>query len=237
MGDVAAARTALAIPAAAIAQPMPAVVSPLQMLEGPSPLTPAQGDFESARQAQAQVFVDAWIHRGGQAPRGALSNLENALIDEDLARSAFYQQQLNNPDLTAEGRAMLLWDKAKWLALKHRAASDLYGQPLVANWTAELPAIRQQTHDTFEDLTDALLDRIESLPTEQQQTARLALYRQLLIWARAGIYPDADQVFLANGLNDAASQWSEAVGWLPVAAIHSGDVTFSLEPALPAESN
>ena len=96
--------------------------------------------------------------------RGALTNLENALIDEDLARSAFYEQQLSDPDLTARGPSHGPVGQGHMAGAENRAASGLYGQPLVANWMADLPAIRQETHDAFEDLTAALLDLIETLP-------------------------------------------------------------------------
>jgi hypothetical protein len=184
------------------------------------------------RKAEAQAFVDSWIANGGQTSRGQIRALEATLIDEDLRRTSFYQQQLADEALGVHQRALVLWDQAQWLIIKNRIASGLMGISLVPNWEAERPAIRQNLHDAFVELQKTLADSITLLPTQQQPEAQIDLYRNALIWARIGLYPDADQIFLGNAMNDAIAQWSDATGVVPVATIgEDGRVTFGLEPA------
>lgn len=153
--------------------------------------------------------------------------LAGALIDEDLARAIFYDQRLRDPALAAGDRAALLWDRIHWLLIKYRAASGLYGAPLVEGWAAEQPAIRQALHDAFLDLTTTLRQLISDLPAEEQAPATHALYRRLLIWARLGLYPDADFAFLANALTDAAQQWPDPPILLPRATTGRAPLRFT----------
>ncbi len=184
------------------------------------------------RKAEAQAFVDSWIESGGQTSRGQVLALEAALIDEDIRRTAFYQQQLADEALGVHQRALVLWDQVQWLIIKYRVANGLMGISLVPNWEAERPAIRQNLHDAFVELQKTLTDANTLLPTQQQPEAQVILYRHALIWARTGLYPDADQIFLGNALNDAIAQWEDATGIVPVAIIdEDGRVTFSLAPA------
>lgn len=219
MGDVDTARTVQALPVSSHMQTATTAPNPLAFLEGDVLYPDDVQQFSAARKAAAQAYVDAWIARGGQAARGDLLALEAALLDEDIGRTGFYAQQLQNPDLDSQQRARILWDKIQWLAIKYRAATGLYGEDLVPNWTAERPAIRQELHDTFLELSNVLLALIETLPPEQQEEARINLYRSVLIWARTGLYPDADQVLLANLMNDASAQWQGASGIVPFATI------------------
>ncbi len=227
LGDNAAARTARALPADAPAAPPPSLPDPLTHLTGPLAYNDEVTRFQAARIQQAQAYVDAWIARAGQIGRGEAQMLAGALIDEDLARAIFYDQRLRDPALAAGDRAALLWDRIHWLLIKYRAASGLYGAPLVEGWAAEQPAIRQALHDAFLDLTTTLRQLISDLPAEEQAPATHALYRRLLIWARLGLYPDADFAFLANALNDAAQQWPDPPILLPRATTGRAPLRFT----------
>lgn len=229
LGDDAAARATRALPADTPATGQPPPPDPLASLLNPPSYNAEVARFQAARLQQAQAFVDAWLARDGEVSRGQLQLLEGALIDEDLARAVYYEQRLNDPNLSLEGRAALLWDRIKWLIIKYRAASGLYGTDIVPAWGAEQPAIRQSLHDAFVEFTAVLLDTVDLSPAEEQAVARYQLYRNVMMWARLGFYPDADIVFLANALNDALAGWENAAGILPLAAIDSdNDVRFYL---------
>ena len=207
----------------------------------PDPLAPLRNELGyppdmaqdvAKRKAEAQAFVDSWIANGGQTSRGQTRALEAALIDEDIRRTAFYQQQLSDEALGVHQRALVLWDQMQWLIIKNRIATGLMGLSLVPNWEAERPAIRQNLHDASAELQKTLADSITLLPTQQQAEAQVSLYRYALIWARTGLFPDADQIFLGNALNDAVGQWIDATGVVPVVIIsEDGNVTFGLAPA------
>lgn len=225
LGDADAARAARALPADADAEPFAPTLDPLAQIQavGPPAFLQAVTDATVRRQAAAQAFVSSWAERKGQVAPGALSQLEQALLDEDLLRSAYYSARLQDVTLSPLERARVQWDQAQWLTIKHRAASDLYGATLVANWKAELPAIRQTTHDAFVQAEELLRKHVETLPAEQQVEATYNLYRQALTWGLLGLNPDADLVFLANAMNDALLQWQNASGLATIASIGDGD--------------
>ncbi len=238
LGDANAARAARALPADAPAEAFTPSLDPLAQIQavGPPAFPPAVADSTARRRAAAQAFVTSWAERKGEVAPGVLSQLESALLDEDLLRSAYYQTQLQDVSSSPLERARVQWDQASWLAMKHRAASDLYGATLVANWKAELPAIRQATHDAFSQAEELLRKHIETLAPDQQAEATYNLYREALMWGLLGLYPDPDLVFLANAMNDALLQWQNASGLLTVASIGPGDeVHFKLIDASQSE--
>ena len=206
--------------------------------KSPDPLAPLNNELGypddlardvSRRKAEAQAFVDSWIASDGQVSRGQVLSLEAALLDEDIRRNAFYQQQLTDEALGIQQRALVLWDKAQWLIIKRRIADGLMGISVVPNWEAERPAIIQNLHDVFADLHPALTESITLMLSQQQSEANINLFRDILIWSRVGLYPDADEVFLGNALNDEIAQWPEATGIFPVDSVNeAGHVTFGL---------
>ena len=230
MGDINAAS---AVEALAIGDAGPRAdrpVNPFDILAEPIPYPEDVGQFVQQRKVQAQAFVDSWIANNGQTSRGQARALENALIDEDLRRAAYYQQALSDEALPVKQRAAILWDQIQWLSIKLRVASGFYGLELVPNWQAERPAIRQALHDAFLSLEQTLTEYIGGLPEQDQPGARANLYRQLLIWARTGLYPDADQQALGAAMNEAIGQGEAAPGVVPIATVEEeGSVVIRLQ--------
>lgn len=171
--------------------------------------------FHDARVRAAQDFVDAWISAQGHVPAGQVQALAAALLDEDIARRAYFERYLAEESLSDEMRLALLWQQAQWLARKHQVAAGLLGQPLIANWQAELPAIRQRTHDSFARLVEEMLAYTGSLPAEEQTSARAAVARQALIWGRLGLYPDADLGVYVDSLQQSMADLAPEAGLWP----------------------
>ncbi len=228
--DIDQAQTTRALPADLTALPTPhTTVDLLATLENPLTYSDQVLAFQAARVMQAQAYVDTWIEREGSTSATQTAALATALIDEDLVRAAYYEQMLGNESLPSSLRAQVLWDKIQWLAIKHQAAKGLYGVDLAPNWVAEKPAIRQTLHDAFIELSELLVLQNQTLPPEQQAEALTQVYSTLLVWSRIGLYPDADQVFLANALNDTLDQWSDAFGIFPQTIIgEDGEVKFDV---------
>lgn len=181
-------------------------VDPLNWLQLALPADDDVQRFHAARVAEAQRYVDSWIADQGTVSRSQIQALAGALLDEDIARRVYYERYLGQEALGDDRRLALLWDQVQWLVLKHEVASQLSGQRLVPSWEAELPAIRQTLHDAFGELIATMLRRIDTLPADEQPAAQAIVYRQALMWATLGLYPDADTVFLANALSEAISQ-------------------------------
>lgn len=219
LGDVKQGRTIAALPMAASAtltQTQTVVPQPLQWLTSAPPPDEDVERFHAARIGAAQRFVDAWIANQGEVSRSQYQSLADALLDEDITRHVYYQRFLGTDTLSEDLLRAVLWDQVQWLVLKHRVASQLYGRSLVSKWEGELPAIRQETHQAFADFIDALLQYSETLPADEQAAAKTSIYRQALLWARLGLYPDADTIFLANALNDNRRQLAHSTILTPV---------------------
>lgn len=237
MGDPVAARLTRSLPADRPAQPFTPLPDPLDALQeaGPLPYPDTLTRALAARQAAAEAFLAAWNERGAQVAPGALAALGDALINEDLLRSAYYTARLGDGSLSPFEQARTAWDQAQWLAFKHRAAADGYGVTLVTNWKAELPAIRTLTREAFAQTLTLTRAYVQTLPAAQRGPAMYHLYAHGLIWARLGLYPDADTVFLANALNDALVAWQGVAGPLTVAVIgQDNTVRFQLLETKPA---
>ncbi len=237
MGDAVTARTTRSLPADQPGQPFTPLPDPLLTLweAGPLPYPDTLTRAIAARQTTAEAFIATWNERGAQVAPGSLAALGEALINEDLLRRAYYTDRLGNNSLSPLEQARTAWDQAQWLALKHRAAADRYGVTLVPNWKAELPAIRTLTREAFAQTLTLTQDYVQTLPAAQRGPALYHAYAHGLIWARLGLYPDADLVFLANAFNDALVAWQEVGGPLTVAVIGQDNIVrFHLMDTKPA---
>jgi len=221
LGDVNQSRAIAALPLTA-SQPLTQVLTatfPQQWLTLSPPPDEDVTRFHATRIAEAQRFVDNWIANNGEVSRSQYQALAGALLDEDITRRVYYERYLGMEELSEDLRLAVLWDRVQWLVLKHRVASRLYGSSLVPNWESELPAIRQETHNAFADLIDQMIKETENLPQNEQAVTQLTIYRKALLWAQLGLYPDADQVFLANALNDSHRQLASPTALTPTITI------------------
>ncbi len=191
--------------------------------------------LQKERWQAAQAYVADWEQRGGVASAAAARNLENKLIDEDLGRRGYYEEQLAREDLDNALRARILFDEVTWLAIKYRAASGLYGDSLAPNWQAERPAIRATLNEAIAALNAALADAIAQLPADQQEAGAIARDRMMLSWAAIGLYADADLDALTAALNQDVSASGEA-GVYPRASVQKGRIRLQLfykQPSAP----
>ncbi len=231
LGDVTAARRVRALPVEALAQQGTPSLDPLQEIQklGPPDYPATIVNAEAARRAQAQAFSEGWLGREGEVAKGQTQALERALMDEDLVRSAFYDQKLADVTLAPLDRARVQWDQIQWLIVKNRVADDLFGVSLVPAWSSDRAGIRQSLKDAYGRMSDLMNQYMQTLGAEQQGQASFNYYRRILQAARIGLYPDADLVFLANAMNDALLRWQQAGNLVPIAVIDKdGSVHFKL---------
>ena len=230
MNDVDAARAARAMPVERSAPMSAQTPDPLAILlaKDPPPYPDRVQRALDRREAQALAYVQSWADRGGQVAAGDRLALENALLDEDLLRSIYYTDQIGDATLDIGVRGLLAWDRIRWLIIKRRVAEGLYGDVISPRWAETSDAIRQEAYAAFVGFRDPLLLFIDSLPEEQRQPATYNLARNALMWARIGLYPDANQVDLANSLNEALAAWTNARGLQVQAVVEDDRVRFEL---------
>ncbi len=238
LGDIARGQAISAIPVLDYA-PASLPTFPLApILQKPLVYPEAIAKLQKERQDAAQFYVDDWGQRGGAASAAAARNLENSLIDEDLGRQVYYREQLAREEMNGDDRARITFDEVQWLAIKYRAASGLYGVPLVANWTAERPAIGIALRDAIVALHNEMNAYVATLPEDQQPAGRVAMDRLIMGWAVTGIYVGANLDVIADGLNQDVAVW-DATGVFPRAEVRGDGIHIELfyKAPPPAENN
>jgi hypothetical protein len=143
----------------------------------------------AARQNAAADMAARWLS-APEGGRDALAKtLGQALLAEDAARSEFYQTA---DKLSLADRLALLHDKLAWLGIKYRVAQRGYGVSLVPEWEAQVADIAAALSSTYTELINGYGQQLDTLdPTEAVQ-ARVELLRQGVLWARLGLFPDAN---------------------------------------------
>ena len=227
LGDVARGQAVSAIPVLDYAITLPPAFPLDPILQKPLAYPEAINNLQLERQQAAQFYVDDWSQRGGEASAGAARNLENSLIDEDLGRQVYYQDQYAREDLSGDDRARVIFDQVEWLAIKYRAASGLYGTPLVANWTAERPAIGATLRDAIVALHNQMNAYVATLPEEQQPAGRVAMDRLIMGWAVTGLYVDANLDVITDAMNQDIAAWN-VTGVFPQAEVRGDRVYIQL---------
>jgi hypothetical protein len=186
------------------------VVEPMLLaLRGSSSLPPEVAVAVAARQQAAAALAARWLAEP-EPERAALATaLGDALQAEDAARMAAYARL---GDLAPADRLALLHDRAHWLTIKHRAARGAYGTSLVPVWEGDATAIAQELAATYTELINGYGRQVDTLPAEQQETARVELLRMGLLWSRLGLFPGDAENVLAEQLTDALGQLRTQMG-------------------------
>ena len=153
------------------------------------------------REAAAQAYVEDWSRGGGEAGAGATRTLENALIDEDLGRTVFYDNILAREDIPPNERLQVLFDRVQWRAIRYRAASRLYGASITPSWEAQRLDMGVALRDAIWDLHNQSTVWVASLAEANQPEARVAVDRLVVSWAAIGLYVGANQEVLVEALN------------------------------------
>ena len=237
LGDIGRGQAVSAIPVLdyVAAPPLAFPLDPI--LQKPLAYPEAINNLQSERQQAARFYVDDWNQRGGGASAGAIRSLENRLIDEDLGRQVYYQNEYAREDLSGDDRARVIFDQVEWLAIKYRAASGLYGTPLVSNWTAERPAIGVALRDAIVALHNQMNAYVATLPAEQQPAGRVAMDRLIMGWTVIGLYVGANLDVITDALNQDVAAWN-ATGVFPRAEVRGDRVHIELfYKAPPPEEN
>jgi hypothetical protein len=199
------------------------------------PLTYPEGiiTLQQERRQAAQSYVDDWSQRGGQAAAGAAKLLEAALVNEDLGREVYYQNQFAREDLAGDDRARVIFDQVEWLAIKYRAANGLYGAPLVAEWRQNRTDIGIALRDSIVALHNAMNEYAASLPEDSAPAGKVAMDRLIMGWTVIGLYAGANLNVVTDALNQDIAAW-DAGGVFPRAQVRGGRIEIELfykEPA------
>lgn len=158
-----------------------------------SDILPQDSQVEAARLqrlAAAQRLHEEVLAR---APRrahewdaDAMHALRDALLEEDRARQAYYDQ----PITRLSDRARLAWQREQitWLALKYRLARGAFGVSLVPEWEKERSTIAQALSAAWEAYLQLAYAQAAQLPGLERAPAQLDVLLSELFIVRWGWY-------------------------------------------------
>jgi hypothetical protein len=227
LGDVARGQAISAIPVLDYGVTPPHAFPLDPILQQPLAYPEAINNLQKERQQAAQFYVDDWSQRGGVASAGAARALENSLIDEDLGRQVYYRDQYAREDLEGDARARVIFDQVEWLAIKYRAASGLYGAPLVPQWQESRSDIGIDLRNSIVALHNEMNAYTATLPEDQQPAGKVAMDRLIMGWTVIGLYVGANLDVITDGLNQNIADWN-VTGVFPRAEVRGGRIHIEL---------
>ncbi len=167
---------------------------------------PASSQVDAAKQhrfAAAQQLADDLkdAKPGAVWPSDSLAQLADALLAEDEARQAYYDQQLTTQDPAIQ---IALWnDQVHWLALKNRIARGAFSQDLVPEWSKNKSAIADAWHQAWEHYFRLAEAQAGATKSQDPNLATEFVLRQELMVIRWGwsVASEEDVRNLLDGVN------------------------------------
>jgi hypothetical protein len=198
----------------------PAISAPVQVRQpfnptlGQLPASEEINRYTQTRTAAAQQLADDLTNNppktSSRWPQDSVSQLRDALVDEDGARQSYYDQQIaiaKDPAVQAA-----LWrDRANWLMLKYRAARGAFGIDLVPDWTKDAHTISADLADALDQLY--LLQEAQAVTLPKPQDVLQAtedVVRRELIASRWGWLNSASEPDLRDKLSQVTKQSRDA---------------------------
>lgn len=161
--------------------------------------------------AASQLSADAQnipANRAADWPQDSVAQLREALLNEDQARLASYDQQRAKD---AAVQVALGRDRVQWLALKYRVARGAFGVDLVPEWSKNAAAIADAWSDAWGELFRLYEQQASAIPNAQAVSQAMEdVTRQELFAARWGWYRGASDADLHATLRELTRQLREA---------------------------
>ncbi len=104
-----------------------------ELPQGTEPVSsPDVGALEETRRQATYALIQA-VTDGAEPPADLVANLAQALLAEDAAKAALYQQALDATSQPGK-RINVHWQNIRWLMLKYEVAAGGFGVALVPQW-------------------------------------------------------------------------------------------------------
>jgi hypothetical protein len=166
--------------------------------------SPEVGALEEARRQAAFALLQP-LTEGGEPLAGAVGGLAQALLAEDAAKLALYQQELDGTTQSSK-RIGVNSQLIRWLMLKYKIASRGFGLSLVPEWEAQLAEIQSDLSKAYEELFFDYEDLVTALPEASLiGPGSYQVRRQVILDGRMGRYPNYPAQQLADKLQDAVA--------------------------------
>jgi tetratricopeptide (TPR) repeat protein len=200
--------------------------SPLTM-EIPEPTEAMIASYEQRRVETVQQVIDflEGTSGGETIPEDLMTDATQALLNENDAREAIYEQQL------AGASSMVLKigiaeAKVDWLTIKYRIALGGYGLELVPAWTDDVADIRAELNAAYGELHNAYDEQISTFSDDTAvDRAWFHLLRFEIERGRSGLYPEYPEEELLSRLTEVTER-----------LIASGDLSLYVEVAYKGDT-
>jgi len=194
-------------------------ISPL-MMEIPGPTEAMVTSYEERRIETVQQLIDFLQgSSGGEAiPDDLITDVTQALLNEDDARLSVYEEQLAGASSMVL-RIGIAKAKVDWLVVKYRVAMGGYGLQLVPAWTEDLADIEAALNAAYGELHSAYDEQIRTFSDDTAvDRAWFHLLRFQIEQGRLGLYPDYPEEELLSQLTEVSER-----------LIGSGDLSLYVE--------
>ncbi len=178
-------------------------VSPF-MMEIPEPTEAMLSSYQQRRMESVQRLIDSLEEGSGKeaVPEEVMSDVAQALLNEDDARLGIYEEQLAGASSLVL-KIGIARAKVDWLIIKYRAALGGYGLQLVPAWTDGLADIEAELNAAYGALLAAYDEQIGTFSDDTAvDRAWLHLLRFQIEQGRLGLYPDYPQEELLSQLTE-----------------------------------
>lgn len=157
-----------------------------------------------SQRLQAAIDLIAAMESHPQGPVGAKRQaLEQALLAEDAAQEAFYQEQRTLAPSISAGLAVSQL-RVNWLTLKWRVAARGFGLSIVADWESHIRDIEAALKRTLEEQYTMRLELATMLPDALQARQRIVdVMVDEIKLGRLGLFPNSPELGLAGDLTEA----------------------------------
>ncbi len=196
--------------------------------------TPELGALEDARRQAAFAVIEAYTE-GGEPASALVEALSQALLAEDAAKLAFYEEELAATSQPSR-QVDVHWQMIGWLMLKYQVAARGFGLAVVPAWGPALPQIQSDLSKAYEELFFDYEDLVTALPEAGLiGPGSYQVRRQVILDGRLGRYVNYPARQLADKLQDAARELIAAGSaerlYVDVRNEEEGELQFFLSPA------
>jgi tetratricopeptide (TPR) repeat protein len=143
-------------------------------------------------------------------PQELLTEVTQALVNEDEARAASYEDELAAASSLVL-RIGIAESRVDWLRVKYRIALGGYGLDLAPAWSSDVVGVSEELKTAHQELHDIYGEQIDTFGDSiAEDRAWFDVLRLEIVQGRLGLYPDYPEQELVSQLREVTERLDEA---------------------------